>query len=731
VSSRQVDQRSITAGKPFPLGATWDGEGVNFALFSEHAASVELCLFDANAPHHECGRVFLPARSGHVWHGYLDGVGPGQVYGYRIDGPYEPRSGHRFNRHKLLLDPYTKAVVGGLNWEAPIFGYNPASPDQDLSFDRRDSAPGVPKSVVVDTRFDWEDDHSPAIPLDQTVIYETHVRGLTKQHPVVPEAHRGTFRGLADHVVIDHLRGLGITTIELLPLHAFLDEAFLVRRGLRNYWGYNSIGFFAPEPRYAAGRAPGEEINEFKQMVKALHRAGLEVLLDVVYNHTAEGSHLGPTLCFRGIDNATYYRLLPDAPRFYGDVTGTGNTVNAHHPQVLRLILDSLRYWVEEMHVDGFRFDLAPALGRDPFDAHPSGAFFSAIHQDPVLAKVKLIAEPWDVGEGGYQVGRFPVRWQEWNDRFRDTMRSFWRGDPGRVSDLAFRLTGSTDLFPPPARSTLSSVNFVTAHDGFALQDLVSYQQKHNWANGEENRDGSDHNLSANHGVEGPTDDAGILDARDQAKRNLLASLLLSRGVPMFLGGDELSRTQLGNNNAYCQDNPISWYDWSLDERAHHFLRYCQYLLTLRRDLPLLRASADRLAGPPLGRVRETIHWFRADGEPMQAEDWHLERLSVIGAQLTAPQPTADPADKRAPVDSLVLLINQGAATMPVRLPAVPEGAGRSWSVRLDTSRWETTDQSCLAGEAVIDLAGASMLLLQANVGAPAQTDHNGLMTTG
>jgi glycogen operon protein len=434
-------------------------------------------------------------------------------------------------------------------------------------------------------------------------------------------------------------------------VHAFLDEAFLVRRRLRNYWGYNSIGFFAPEPRYAASSTPGDEVVEFKQMVKALHRAGLEVLLDVVYNHTAEGNHLGPTVCLRGQDNAIYYRLLPDAPRFYADVTGTGNTVKAHHPQALRLILDSLRYWVEEMHVDGFRFDLAPALARDPFDAHPSGAFFSAIHQDPVLAKVKLIAEPWDVGEGGYQVGCFPVRWQEWNDRFRDTARSFWRGDPGRVGELALRLTGSPDLFHAPGRSAVSSVNFITAHDGFTLQDLVSYQQKHNWENGEDNRDGSDHNLSANHGVEGATDDPHILSNRDQAKRNVLATLILSRGVPMVLGGDELSRTQRGNNNAYCQDNPIGWYDWSLDDRARTFLRYCQRLLALRRELPLLRQSADHRAGPPAQRVAETVSWFRADGEPMDEADWRLERLSVIGMQITAPREMEDPADTRAAVD--------------------------------------------------------------------------------
>jgi glycogen operon protein len=715
VSTRRIDQRSITAGTPFPLGATWDGKGVNFALFSEHATSVELCLFSPDPPHHECGRVFLPERTAHIWHGYLEGVSPGQLYGYRVDGPYEPRSGHRFNRHKLLLDPYAKAIAGGIDWGAPVFGYDPASPDLDLSFDRRDSASGVPKSVVVDTRFDWEDDAPPATPLDRMVIYETHVRGLTKQHPALPEICRGTFRGLADPAITDHLRSLGITSVELLPLHAFLDESFLVRRGLRNYWGYNSIGFFAPELLYAAGRTPGDAVIEFKETVKALHRAGLEVLLDVVYNHTAEGNHLGPTISFRGLDNAIYYRLLPDAPRYYSDVTGTGNTVNAHHPQVLRLILDSLRYWVEEMHVDGFRFDLAPALGRDPFDAHPSGAFFSAIHQDPVLAKVKLIAEPWDVGEGGYQVGRFPVRWQEWNDRFRDTTRSFWRGDPGRVSELAFRLTGSTDLFQPPARSALATVNFVTAHDGFTLQDLVSYQQKHNSANGEDNRDGSDNNLSTNHGIEGPTEDDAILDAREQAKRNLLASLLLSRGVPMVLGGDELSRTQRGNNNAYCQDNPISWYVWSLDERANRFLRYSQRLLALRWQLPLLRVSADRLGGPPSRRTRETIYWFRADGEPMQGEDWSLERLRVIGMQITAPRATADPAAKRTPVDSLVLLINQGPDAMPVRLPSLPKGAGRSWSVRLDTSIWESPHQSGFAGGAVIELAGASLLLLEAD----------------
>src|ERR671910_1307240 len=549
----------VRPGSRFPLGATWDGIGTNFSLFSQNATQVELCLFDDAGQNERC--VPLREVTSHVWHGYLPGIGPGQRYGYRVDGPWEPEAGHRFDRAKLLVDPYARALTGGVDWNAPVFGY-PLGSEDDLVRDDQDDAWGVPKGIVIDGSFPWGDDRSPNILLHNSVIYELHVKGFTARHPDLPPELRGTYAGLAAPPVIAYLKDLGITAVELLPVHAFLDDRHLLEKGLHNYWGYNSINFFAPEARYASSRQASGQVTEFKQMVKTLHAAGIEVILDVVYNHTAEGNHLGPTLSFRGIDNASYYRLTPENPRFCWDSTGTGNTLNLDHPRVLQMVLDSLRHWVEVYHVDGFRFDLAPSLAREPYDFSDRAGFLRAVGQDPVLRRVKLIAEPWDVGEGGYQVGGFPALWTEWNGKYRDTVRDFWRGEPASLGEFASRFTGSSDLYEKDNRRPIASINFVTAHDGFTLHDLVSYNVKHNEANGEDNRDGESHNRSWNHGVEGPSEDGDIHALRERQKRNFIATLLLSQGVPMLSHGDELSRTQGGNNNVYCQDNESSWVDW-------------------------------------------------------------------------------------------------------------------------------------------------------------------------
>ena len=552
--------KEVWPGRPHPRGATWDGEGVNFALFSENAKRVELCLFDASG-RREVQRIVLGEQTDQVWHCYLPEARPGLVYGYRVYGPYRPLEGHRFNPHKLLLDPYAKSIVGAVRWSDALFGYTVGHKRADLSLDRRDSAGGMPKCKVIDPAFTWGDDRRPVVPWHEMVIYELHVRGFTMQHPDVPPPLRGTYAGLATAPVIDYLQRLGITTVELMPVHAYVDDRNLVQAGLRNYWGYNTIGYFAPDSRYSASG----KVSEFKTMVKALHSAGLEVILDVVYNHTAEGNELGPTLAFRGIDNAAHYRLRPDDRRYYMDFTGTGNTLDMQHPRVLQLMMDSLRYWVQEMHVDGFRFDLASALARELHEVDRLGTFFDIIRQDPLLSQVKLIAEPWDLGEGGYQVGNFPSGWAEWNDKYRDTMRAYWKGDGGLIGDFARRLTGSSDLYGRSGRRPHASINYITVHDGFTLRDLVSYNEKHNEANGEGNRDGAANNLSWNCGVEGPTDDPAINELRERQVRNLLGTLLLSQGVPMMLAGDEIGRTQRGNNNAYCHDNEISWVDWALD----------------------------------------------------------------------------------------------------------------------------------------------------------------------
>jgi len=670
----------VWPGRPFPLGASPDGQGTNFSLFSEHAERVELCLFDADDVE---TRIQVTERTAHNWHCYLPGVGPGQRYGYRVHGAYEPEEGHRFNPVKLLLDPYAKAIDGGVNWEAAsILPYIPDETETaDLEPDDEDDAEAIPKCLVVDPEFDWEGDRPLHTPWTQTVIYETHVRGFTMGHPDVSEQLRGTYAGLASEAAIAHLSQLGVTAVELLPVHHSSDEHFLVARSLGNYWGYSSIGYLAPHSDYATDSA-GEQVSEFKEMVKALHRAGIEVILDVVYNHTAEGNHLGPMLAFKGIDNRSYYRLMPDAPRFYMDFTGTGNTVNSVHSSVLRLIMDSLRYWVVECHVDGFRFDLASALARELYDFSRLSAFFDAIHQDPVLSQVKLIAEPWDVGPGGYQVGNFPVLWTEWNGVYRDAMRDFWRGHAG-VAEFAKRFTGSSDLYEEDGRGPFASINFVTAHDGFTLNDLVSYNDKHNEANLEHNRDGTNDNRSWNCGVEGRTDDREINALRERQKRNIMTTLLLSQGVPMLLGGDELCRTQGGNNNAWCQDNEISWLHWTLDASAERMHAFTKRLLALREAHPVFRRRRF-LSGKATGAGLPDAWWFRPDGRRMTRADWRRDG-HVIGLFLNGREfPYRGPNGEQLADDSFLLLVNAHHEDVEFMLPA--RRYGQTWALELDTA---------------------------------------------
>lgn len=705
--------RKILPGRRTPLGATWDGEGVNFAVYSQHATKVELCLFSDADPSEEIERIALPEVTGHVWHGYLHDLGPGQLYGYRVHGPFEPENGLRHNANKLLIDPSARALHGEVDWDGGVFGYQVGDPAEDLSFDDQDSAAAVPKGVVIDEQFDWGDDRAPRIPWHDTIIYETHVRGLTMNHPEVPEELRGTYAGLGTAPIIEYLQSLGVTAVELLPVHAFLDDNYLLEKGLRNYWGYNSINFFAPEPRYAASGEGGAEVREFKEMVKALHRAGLEVILDVVYNHTAEGNHLGPTLSFKGIDNPSYYRLVQDEPRFYMDYTGTGNSLNAQSPEVLRLIMDSLRYWVSEMHVDGFRFDLASALAREFHDVDRLGSFFDVIHQDPVLADVKLIAEPWDIGPGGYQVGNFPVIWTEWNGKYRDTVRAYWKGDSGIMGELAYRLTGSSDLYSGDGRQPHASINFITAHDGFTLNDLVSYNDKHNEANGEENRDGHDDNRSWNCGVEGPTDDPKVNELRERQKRNFLATLLLSQGVPMLLGGDEFGRTQQGNNNAYCQDNEISWYDWDLDDQQKALLDFTRRLIQLRKEHPALRRRKFFQGRPIHGSEIHDISWLRPDGSEMADLEWDdTWRKSIAmrlgGDALGELDRNGDPVTD----DNLLLLLNADAEPIEFVLPKA--GAAAGWEPLIDTTSPDQPEGAePITGGESFRLEGRSMALFR------------------
>jgi isoamylase len=674
-------QPIVWPGRPYPLGSTWDGEGVNFALYSEHAEKVELCLFDTSGKR-EIIRVPLPEQTDMVWHGYLPEVRPGQLYGYRVFGPYAPEEGHRFNHHKLLLDPYGKQIQGAIRWSDSHFGYRVGNKQEDLSFDRRDDAAGMPKNRVIDSAFTWGVDARPRIPWHETVIYELHVKGFTMCHPDVPAQLRGTYAGLATAPVIEYLTRLGVTSVELMPVHSFVDDRQLVERGLRNYWGYNSIGFFALEPRYMATHS----IREFKTMVKTLHSAGLEVILDVVYNHTAEGNHLGPTLSLKGIDNIAYYRLAPENPRYYTDYTGTGNTLNMRHPRVLQLIMDSLRYWVLDMHVDGFRFDLAATLARELHEVDRLGAFLDIIHQDPLLSQVKLIAEPWDLGEGGYQVGNFPVGWAEWNDRYRDTVRSYWKGDGGVVGDLAYRITGSSDLYAHSGRRPYASVNFVTAHDGFTLQDLVSYSEKHNEANGEGNRDGNNDNRSWNCGVEGPTEDPNIQALRAKQKRNLLATLLLSQGVPMLYGGDAIGHTQMGNNNAYCQDNPISWLNWNLQPQDRDLLAFVQRMINLRKRHPVFRRRRFFQGRPIKGANIKDVLWLNPIGNEISEDEWHDGSLHCLGMFLSGQGlDETDERGRKLGDENFLVLLNAYHEDVQFTLPSFRPGT--RWTAWMDTSR--------------------------------------------
>jgi glycogen operon protein len=694
----------VREGSPFPLGATWDGLGVNFALFSAHATKVELCLFDPTG-RRELERVELPEYTDEVFHGYLPEAEPGTVYGYRVHGPYDPGNGHRFNPHKLLLDPYAKALVGRLTWHDSLFSYRLGSKKEDLSFDTRDSAPAMPKCRVVDPAFTWGHDRYPGIPWERTIFYETHVKGYTMRHPAVPPELRGTYAGLAVPEVVDYIRKLGVTSVELLPIHAFVDDKYLLDKGLRNYWGYNTIGFFAPDPRYSATN----KIDEFKKMVAQLHAAGIEVILDVVYNHTAEGNERGPTFSFKGIDNASYYRLMPDNRRYYINDTGCGNTFNLSHPRVLQLVLDSLRYWVQEMHVDGFRFDLATILAREPYGFDEGGGFLDACRQDPVLSRVKLVAEPWDIGPGGYQVGGFPPGWAEWNDRFRDTVRAYWKGDDGQLPELASRVTASADKFNRRGRKPWASVNFITAHDGFNLHDLVSYNDKHNEANGENNNDGHSHNLSWNCGVEGPTDDLEVKALRDRQKRNMLATLLLSRGTPLLLAGDEIGHTQQGNNNCYCQDNEISWLDWEVTaEREQSLVDFVRRVIAIRQSFPVLRRGRF-LSGrydEELG-VKD-VAWLNPDGTELTDESWADGMARCMGVLLDGR--AQETGIKRLGHDAtLLLVLNAHHDVVRFKLPEVV--GGKDWRLLVDTNQPGLDETPHLGFDHEYEVTGRSLLL--------------------
>jgi len=677
--------RTLLPGKPYPLGATPSSKGTNFAIYSENATAVSVCFFSEDGRQTDC--VALHERTAFIWHGLIRNIAPGQRYGYRVEGPWEPENGLRFNPSKLLVDPYAKAITGEVDWKAPIFPYD-VTTGNDLTRDDRDSAAGVPRSVVIDPEFNWGDDCPPEIPLADSVIYELHVRGFSMLNPAVPKKLRGTFAGLACESGIAYLKKLGVTAVELLPVHHFIDEGHLLDRGLRDYWGYNSLGYFAPMARYSSSGDTGGQVREFRKMVKALHKAGIEVILDVVYNHTCEGNRMGPMLSMKGIDNPTYYRRVPDDPRYYMDYTGTGNTLNVMHPQVLKLVMDSLRYWVTEMHVDGFRFDLASTLARELHAVSKLSSFFDTIHQDPTIADVKLIAEPWDVGEGGYQVGNFPVLWAEWNGKYRDTVRRFWKGDSGLLSDFAYRLTGSSDMYQMDGRKPYASINFVTAHDGFTLCDLVSYNEKHNEANGENNADGNSSNDSWNMGAEGPTNDAAINNLRERQMRNFLATLILSQGVPMLSGGDEFARTQHGNNNAYCQDNELTWFDWKLTPARQRLLEFTSKLIHLRLDHPNLHRRKffqDRVIR---GSVVRDIAWFNTDGNELAEESWGEDWARALALMLNGRTLAITDEDGHPIVDdSFLILVNAAAEGVEFTLPPAP--ASRSWKQVLDTENIE------------------------------------------
>lgn len=698
-------------GNPFPLGATWDGEGTNFSVYSENATAVELCLFNSIQDETETIRVKMLERTGNIWHIYIPGIKPGQLYGFRVHGKYEPQNGHRFNPNKLLIDPNTKAIAGTIDWHDSLFGYEIGSEEEDLSFSTQDSAPFMPKCVVIDPSFDWEGDKPPNVPFHKSIIYETHVKGFTKLHPEIPEEIRGTYAALGHPVTINYLKELGITAVELMPVHHFVTDRYLKDKELTNYWGYNTIGYFAPDVRYAGSGGAGEQVNEFKQMVKNLHKAGIEVILDVVYNHTGEGSQMGPTLCFRGIDNAAYYRLTEDR-RYYMDYTGTGNTLNTMFPNVLRLIMDSLRYWILEMHVDGFRFDLASALARELHEVDRLGSFFDIIYQDPVISQVKLIAEPWDIGEGGYQVGNFPQGWSEWNGKYRDTIRDYWRGAESVIGEFAERFTGSSDLYKGDYRTPSASINFITAHDGFTLHDLVSYNEKHNTENGEDNNDGESHNRSWNCSEEGETDDELVNKLRYKQKRNFLTTLFLSQGVPMLLAGDELSRTQKGNNNAYCQDNEISWLDWVNADKD--LLEFTKKLIRLRKNHPVFCRrrwfQGQRIRGVGV----EDIAWFQPDGGEMSEEGWTNGFAKSLAVYLNGMGVhSLDEEGRRIVDDSFYVIFNAHYGSIDYKLP--PKKYGDRWIKILDTAQNminEENDESYDA-DATVTVKSRSVVVLK------------------
>ncbi|HSU18571.1 MAG TPA: glycogen debranching protein GlgX, partial [Acidobacteriaceae bacterium] len=696
--------RTLLPGKPYPLGATPTQQGTNFALYSENATAVYVCFFDEQGAQTDC--VQLKERTAFVWHGLIRHINPGQRYGFRVEGPWEPENGQRFNPAKLLVDPYAKGISGDVDWKAPIFPYDVGSGDP-RKICQRDSAAGVPKSIVIEGKFDWGNDCPPEIPIADSIIYEVNVRGFSMRNPQVPKELRGTYAGFAHDASIDYLKSLGITAVELLPVHHFIDEGNLVDKGLRNYWGYNTLSYFAPMARYSSSGTDGEQVIEFKKMVKRLHQEGIEVILDVVYNHTCEGNERGPMLSMKGVDNLTYYRTVADNPEFYMDYTGTGNTLNMYHPQVLKLVMDSLRYWVTDMHVDGFRFDLASTLARELHDVSKLSAFFDTIHQDPTIADVKLIAEPWDVGEGGYQVGNFPVLWAEWNGKYRDTVRRFWKGDSGQLSDFAYRITGSSDLYQGEGRTPTASINFITAHDGFTLCDLVSYNEKHNEANGDDNKDGSDSNDSWNMGVEGPTDDQGINDLREKQMRNFLATLMLSQGVPMLLGGDELARSQQGNNNGYCQDNEITWHDWNADGRQKRLLDFTRGLIEFRKDHPNLHRRRFFQDRKIRGSVVRDVGWFGVDGQELSDEVWNEGWSKSIAVMFNGKTMGVTDEDGEPVIDdSFLVIVNASDQGVEYTLPEPPNKT--PWRQVLDTENFddpfcetEVQDKVILGGRAV------------------------------
>ncbi|MBL4675149.1 MAG: glycogen debranching protein GlgX [Mucilaginibacter sp.] len=696
----------IYPGRPYPLGATWDGKGVNFALYADNATGVELCLFNGKQPEK---RIKLSERTHQIWHCYLPDVKPGQFYGYRVDGPYDPQNGYRFNVNKLLMDPYAKSLSGRIDWHDSIFAYEIGNPDEDMSFSTTDSAPFMPKSVVIDSTFDWGDDKFPRIPYHQSIIYEMHVKGFTQMHPDIPDEIKGTYAAIGHPACIKYLHELGVTAIELMPIHHFVNDRHLLEKGLTNYWGYNTIGFFAPDIKYAGSVPCHEQVQEFKEMVKALHEAGIEVILDVVYNHTGEGNQMGPTLSLKGIDNASYYRLVDDNKRYYNDYTGTGNTLNAMLPNVLRYIMDSLRYWIVEMHVDGFRFDLAATLARELHDVNKLSGFFEIIYQDPIISQAKLIAEPWDIGEGGYQVGNFPPGWTEWNGKFRDCIRDYWIGADSMLGEFGQRFTGSPDLYQDDNRRPTASINFITAHDGFTLNDLVSYNEKHNEANGENNNDGESHNRSWNCGTEGPTDDTEINKLRDKQKRNLLATLFLSQGVPMLVAGDEFGRTQNGNNNAYCQDNEISWLNWAKADKQ--LLEFTKRLIQIRKDHPAFRRRRWFQGRPVKGKGLEDIAWFLPEGNEMEEENWNHDFARSLGIFLNghglhSVDNTGDPVTD----DNFYVIFNAHHDQLEYHIPDVL--VSKSWEIILDTSNDEITAQP-LAKKEVINVEGRSVVVLR------------------